>query len=85
MQKKITDILLSKKFIVSKSKVNSTLSDLGKKFKYYRLSLYIFSLSSLMEIMLSGNFSEEYITNAENEIKKLSDDYCEKFEKALYI
>lgn len=85
-QKKITDILLLKKFIVSKSNVNSTLSDLGKKFKYYRLSLYIFSLSSLMEIMLSGNFSEEYISNAENEIKKLSDDYCEKFEKSsLYL
>lgn len=85
-QKKITDILLLKKFIVSKSNVNSTLSDLGKRFKYYRLSLYIFSLSSLMEIMLSGNFSEEYISNAENEIKKLSDDYCEKFEKSsLYL
>ncbi|WP_246979145.1 hypothetical protein [Gardnerella vaginalis] len=39
-----------------------------------------------MEIMLSGNFSEEYISNAENEIKKLSDDYCEKFEKSsLYL
>ena len=39
-----------------------------------------------MEIMLSGNFAEDYITNAENEIKKLSDEYCEKFEKSsLYL
>ena len=39
-----------------------------------------------MEIMLSGNFAEDYITNAENKIKKLSDEYCEKFEKSsLYL
>lgn len=80
-QKKVTDTVSSNQFIVAQSKVNSTLSDLEKKFKYYRLSLYTFSLASLMEIMLSGNFKEEYITKVKNEIETLSDTYREQFEK----
>jgi hypothetical protein len=48
--------------VVAQAKVDSTLRDLEKKFKYYRLSFYTYSLASLMEIMLSGNFKEEYIS-----------------------
>ncbi|MBU5486874.1 hypothetical protein KQI77_01685 [Clostridium sp. MSJ-8] len=85
-QKKVVDTVSAKKIIVAQNKVKSTLSDLEKKFKYYRLSLYTFSLASLMEIMLSGNFKEEYITKAKNEIKFMSDTYREKFELgSLYL
>ena len=85
-QKMVTDTVSSKQFIVAQSKVNSTLSDLEKQFKYYRLSLYTFSLASLMEIMLSGNFKEEYIAKAKDEIEALSDTYREHFEKgSLYL
>lgn len=85
-QKKVTDTVSPKQFIVAQSKVNSTLSDLEKKFKYYRLSLYTFSLASLMEIMLSGNFKEEYIAKVKDEIEVLSDTYREQFEKgSLYL
>lgn len=85
-QKKVTDIVSSKQLIVAQSKMNSALSDLEKKFKYYRLSLYTFSLASLMEIMLSGNFKEEYITKVKDEIKALSNTYREQFEKgSLYL
>lgn len=80
-QKKVNDTVSSKQHIVAQSKVNSTLSDLEKKFKYYRLSLYTFSLASLMEIMLSGNFKEEYIAKVKDEIMALSDTYREEFEK----
>lgn len=74
-QKKISEILKKKQFIVAQGTVNSTLEDLEKKFQYYRLSLYTFSLSSMMEIMLSGNFKEEYITGIKDEIKAMSDTY----------
>ena len=73
--KKISETLKQKPFIVAQGKVNSTLEDLEKKFQYYRLSLYTFSLSSMMEIMLSGNFKEEYITGIKDEIKAMSDTY----------
>jgi hypothetical protein len=78
-QKKVADALNSKKFVVIQNQVNSTLKDLQKKFKYYRLSLYTFSMASLMEIMLGGNFKEEYITGIKAEIEKLSSVYRELF------
>lgn len=85
-QKKVSEIVSSKQFIVAQNKVNSVLTDLEKKFKYYRLSLYKFSLASLMEIMLSGNYKEEYITSVKEEIVSLSMIYREQFEKgSLYL
>lgn len=85
-QKKVTEVVSSKQFIVAQNKVNSTLSDLEKKFKYYRLSLYTFSLASLMEVMLSGNFKEEYIAKVKDEIKTMSDTYRAQFEKgSIYL
>lgn len=85
-QKKLTAEVSKKQLLTSQGKINSTLADLVKKFKYYRLSIYIFSLASLMEIMLSGNFKEEYIENTKNEIEKLSAKYRDYFnEGSLYI
>lgn len=78
-QKRVGEVLHSKKFIVAQSKVDSTAQDLQKKFKYYRLSLYTFSMASLIEIMLSGNFKEEYIRGVQNEIKELSMKYRELY------
>jgi len=78
-QKKVDEVLKAKQFIVGQSKVNSTLADLEKKFQYYRLSLYTFSLASMMEVMLSGNFKEEYIIGIKDEIRAMSDKYRELF------
>lgn len=85
-QKRVNEVVSSKQFVVNQSKANSTLSDLEKKFKYYRLSLYTFSLASLMEIMLSGNFKEEYIAKIRDDIKTVSDTYRDQFGKdSLYL
>lgn len=85
-QKRVKAILKSKQIIVLQSKIKSTLDDLQKSFKYYRLSLFTFSLSSLIEIMLSGNFKEENITTIKNEIEKLSFTYRELYsECSLYL
>lgn len=78
-QKKVNEVLKAKQFIVAQNKVNSTLADLEKKFKYYRLSLYTFSLASLIEIMLSGNFKEEYISGIKDEISEMSQTYRDLF------
>lgn len=85
-KKKIAELLDSKKMIVAQAKVKSTLSDLQKKFKYYRLSLYTFSMASLIEIMLSGNFKEAYISDVKAEIKKFSLEYRDLFtECSMYL
>lgn len=80
-QKQVTEVLNSRQLVVAQMKVKSTLKDLLKKFKYYRLSLYTFSLASLLEIMLSGNFKEEYITGIKEEIESLSMTYRDLYGK----
>ena len=50
-----------------------------EQFKYYRLSIYTLALSYLADIMLSGNFKEEYIQSAIREINKRVDDYKSLF------
>lgn len=85
-KKKVAELLDSKKLIVAQAKVKSTLSDLQKKFKYYRLSLYTFSMASAVEIMLSGNFKEAYIADVKTEIKKFSLEYRDLFtECSMYL
>jgi len=81
-QKKVIETLGTKQFIVAQSKVDSTLRDLVKKFKYYRLSIYTYSMASLLEIMLSGNFKEEHILRAKDELVKFSVVYRELFEQS---
>lgn len=78
-QKKVDDVLKTKQLIVAQSKVKSTFADLLKKFQYYRLSLYSFSLASMLEVMLSGNFTEDYISGIRDEVKCMSDKYRELF------
>lgn len=80
-QKNVSETLDTKKFVVAKGQVNAAFNDLLKKFQYYRLSLYTFSLASMTEIMLSGNFKEENISVSIAEIRKNSDEYCELFTK----
>lgn len=85
-QKKVSDALKSKKLVTIQSNVNAELGNLEKKFKYYRLSLYTYSLASLLEILLGGNFKEEYISGIKDEIGKLSEIYRALFSQcSIYL
>ena len=85
-KKEVSELLNIKKGFLSQSKVNNTLSELQKKFKYYRLALYVFAMSSFVEILLSGNYKEDYITAIKNEIEKLSLEYRNIFtECSIYL
>lgn len=83
-QKKITEIIGKKQLIVAQANVKQVFADFEKKFKYYRLSLYTFSLSSLMEIMLSGNFKESYIEGIKDEIREMTETYRSLFDKSSH-
>lgn len=80
--KKISEIINDKKLTISQNQVTSLLNDLKKRFQYYRLSLYTYSLSSLMEIMLGGNFKEEYIIGVKNQIASMSIVYRDLFDQS---
>lgn len=74
-QKQITDAMQKKQLLVVNQSVNSIERNLQKEFKYYRLSLYIYSLASFLEVMLLGNFQEEYILQVKSVIEKYSEEY----------
>ena len=72
-------ILDEKKLVVVQTQVKSQMYDLLKKFTYYRLPLYTFALSSMLEIMLGGNFKEEYIVGIKEEIENCAAAYRDAF------
>ena len=85
-QKQVSEAVRSKQFLIAQKNVRSSMADLEKKFKYYRLSLYTFSLASLTEIMLGGNFREEYISGVRDEIRGMSEQYRDLFGKcSVYL
>lgn len=83
-QKKITESIGKKPHIVTQAGVKQAFTSVEKEFKYYRLSLYAFSLSSLMEVMLSGNFKESYISGIRDELQQMSDAYHDLFEESSH-
>lgn len=78
-QKELADALQAEDGSVSKKKVSVEIKSLEKKFEYYRLSLYVFSLASLLEIILIGNFDESYVSGIRDEIENLSMQYRELY------
>lgn len=78
-QKSVAEILREQKPLIAEVKVNSKLQDLYKKFKYYRLSLYTLAMSAFLEIMLSGNYKEECISAAIEEVDRYSNEYRDLF------
>lgn len=78
-QKAVQEVVKSKNLLVVNGKVNSTLEDLQKKFKYYRLALYTFAMAGFAEIMLSKNFKEEYISKTKSELEKMALEYRDLF------
>lgn len=82
-KKQITDDLNKDKIITTNSGMNSTINDIEKKIKYYRLSLYIYSFSSLLEILLLGNYKSDYLLSKTNELNELDNEYLNIYNKVL--
>lgn len=78
-KKRVSEELNSRRTLISKGKTTAVMEDLVKKFKYYRLSLITFSMASMVEVMLSGNFKEKNIEEVKGEIEQLSIEYRELF------
>lgn len=82
-KKQIKEELSKTKLFTTNNTLNIIIEEIGKKFKYYRLSLYIYSFSSLMEILLLGNYQSEYLLSKRNELLELDNDYIDNFNNAL--
>lgn len=83
--KEIDSLLKSRQMITVQAQVKAKMGILLKKFEYYRLAVFNFSLASMIEVMLSGNFREAYINEVRSEINRITDSYRESFEKGSYF
>ena len=81
-RKQIDALLAKKQLLVARNNVAGVFKDLQKKFKYYRMAVYTYSLAYLLEIMLSANFREDNIRIAIEKINQISLDYRDYFDKA---
>ena len=85
-QKQAQELLRKKKILVAQANVEMIFTELHMKFSYYRLALYTYSLASLFEIMLSGNFKEDNIAIIKNKICGFASEYRELFgECSIYL
>ncbi len=82
-QKQINDFLAKERIMTTSNVMNSLLNDLVKKFKYYRMSLYIYSFSTLMEILLLGNYQSDYLLAKRDELDILDAEYSQTYNTAL--
>lgn len=82
-KKEIEQELIKNKILTTSNGMNSIIDEIQKKFKYYRLSLYIYSFSTLMEILLLGNYESDYLLNKKSELDLLDEEYLKKFNNSL--
>lgn len=75
----VSEALSKRNLLVSQTQVNKKLNELLKLFKYYRMSIYVFAMSSLAELILGGDFREENIEMAKDELTKISEKYGEMY------
>lgn len=75
----IQSMLVKKELIHSDQEINSKIKKVDEYLKEYQLSLYLYSFSSFLEVMLLENFDKNYITSIKNKI----DEYVLKY-RELY-
>lgn len=81
LRKGIDHDLGGRQLVIVRTAVDTKATELINKFQYYRLAVFNFSLASLLEVLLTGNFKEEYICEIRKEIETITEDYRQTFER----
>lgn len=85
-QKQVASSLGEQQKLIRQKTVDENFKEFQKMFQYYQMSLFTYSLASLLEIMLSGNFKEEYICTVKDEIEKFAMEYRSWFDRtSMYL
>ena len=74
-RKEITSSLEKQKKIHGYYTADKLKNKLEHEFKYYQLSVYISAYASFLEVMLSGNFSKEYLNHMIEKIRNYAYQY----------
>lgn len=82
-KKQLKDYLSKDKLFTTDNSMNSIIEEIQKQFKYYRLSLYIYSFATFMEVLLLGNYNSDYLLSKKDELDELDNEYLNTFNNAL--
>jgi hypothetical protein len=80
-KKELQQSMQKEKVFTTDGAMNDIIEDIQKKLGYYRLSLYIYSYATLVEVLILGNMNKEYLLSKMNELEQLDNSYAEEFEK----
>lgn len=75
----IVDKASKKSFIQTDQSVRKQMEVLKENFQEYKLSLYMFAFSSLLEVMLLENYAEEYLGKIINKVENYMLNYTELY------
>ena len=71
-QKQIAEAVKDNSIIHIQNSVDVKQDKLQKLFRYYRMSLYIYSFASYIEVMLLGNFQSDYVLQVKEQVEEYS-------------
>lgn len=77
----IQSMLAKKEVIHSDQEINLKIKNADENFKEYQISLYLYSFSSFLEVMLLENFDKDYIASVKNKIEEYILKYRELYTK----
>ena len=78
-QKRIaSEIVKMPAFYLDKA-VKDVAANLREQFSNYRIAVYVFSFASLLEVMLLGNFREEYLDQVAAKVQEYNQHYQTQF------
>ena len=82
-KKEIDDVLDKDKKFMMNNNISKVQSDLENNLKYYKLSTFIYSFSTFLEIILLGNFSKDYLASKKEELINYDNSYLDYYNKSL--
>lgn len=82
-KKELDDLLKKEKLVTTNISMNTTIKNLKDKFKYYRLSLYIYSYATFCEVLVLKNNNPEFLKVKLDELKALTNSYEILFNNVL--
>lgn len=80
-QKQIADKIKGLPPVFLNQAIRDTMNKIADNFHDYSMALYLFSFSSYLEVMLLGNFSDEYLKSVAQRVKDYQAYYQDQFEK----
>ncbi len=80
-KKNIDALIRDNGFSLSQASVETLLNKYEKQFNYFKMTIFVFSVASLLEILLSGNFKEDNVSIVKNEISEAGESYLQLHKK----